>query len=379
MTDNGSPTPNAAPAPSPSSPSSPGTSTPNVAPTASRPNSGQRTQAQPSGGKLESRLQQAADGPAQVRTSEPITVKHRLPDGTEVDVDITSHVNERLQAASRRKVKIDKTEREITVDEAFEKYPLAESARARYEESAKLRREAETVQAQVTKLGQMLRDPEQLAVILSRPEFLGPDGLQRFAEGFIMRQLEIERMTPAERANHDKHQQIEAMAREREAKLAAREAKLAAQEKQALEAETKAVVDRYTKLIPQLLQSADIPANKETITAFVNAKLEYKRLGMPVTDAQIAKEVAEQYTQNIRAVASQMSPERLSALLGENTDKIRQAAVAQVADQPGRKVSVKGAKPTASDGIPDWVKTPNQYRDWVASQGPAASARRKVR
>jgi hypothetical protein len=274
-------------------------------------------------------------------------------------------------------LKVNEKEVEVDLDEAFEKYPLAEGARQRFEEAAVLRKSEARLQAQVTKLGEQLRDPKELRNILGNPKMLGREGLLKFAEELVMEELAFEKMSPKDRANYDRQQEIEAASRKREAELNARDAKLKKSEAEASKVAAEKHRAYYAENIPKFLDGAGLPNTKETLKAFVDMKSEAIRLGIPHTNESVAREVAKDYYAGLRSVASRLPPDRLTELLGENAGKLNTAAIESV-NAPGRKISVKKSSVDTSGDMPSHIKTPNQYRQWkYEQQQKAMAAKRK--
>lgn len=320
------------------------------------------------GGSLADRLRRAAEG--EKPEKQPRIIKHKLETGDEIDVDISDHIAEALAAVRQRKLKVNGKERDVDIDEAFEKFPLSVGAHEKFEEAAQMRKRVESFETQLSDLGKRMRDVDGggLRELLENPKMLGPEKLLAFCESVVLEALSIEKMTPQQRAQLQKQREIEDGARRRKAELDQREAALKKADQQRMEAETKRWSEHWLTAIPKLLEGAGVPHTAKSDKAWREAKKEALRLGIPVTDEQIAKEVAREYFADLEALAQKLPPERLASLLGENAGKVGQAA-ADAHKAPGSQVSVKGREPkSANSAIPAHIKTPDQYRQWQYDQ-----------
>lgn len=326
------------------------------------------------GGSLVDRLRRAAEGEKPER--QPRIIKHKLETGDEIDVDISEHVAEALAAVQRRKLKVNGQEVEVDAEEAFERYPLARGAHEKFEEAAAMRKEVATFKEQLADLGKRLRSPDHLRDLLGNPKMLGPEKLLKFAESIVLDALAEEKMTPEQRASLQRQREIEEGARRRQAELDQREAKIKREEATRMEAETKRWSEHYAQAIPKLLEAVGVPHTPKSDKAWREAKKQALKLGLPVSDEAIAKEVANEYFADLEQVASKLPPDKLSRLLGENASKIGQAAL-ETHRAPGSQVSVKGRETKPSiGGIPPHIKTPDQYRQWQYDQKVKARANR---
>lgn len=315
------------------------------------------------GGSIVDRLRRAAEGETK---REPRIIKHKLETGDEVDVDISEHIAEALAAARVRKLKVNGKERDVDLEEAFEKFPLSVGAHEKFEEAAQVRKQMETQREQLTNLGKQMRDVEGggLRALLENPKMLGPQKLLAFAESIVMEALQIEKMTPEQRAQMQKQRDIEAMARKRDEENTQLKAQIERDRKAKEDAEAKRWTEHYTQAIPKLLEAAGVPHTPKSQKAWVDAKREALRLGIPATDEMIAKEVAREYFADLETLAQKLPPEHLARILGENAGKVGQAA-ADAHNAPGSKVSVKGREQKPSNGeMPAWVKSHDDYREW---------------
>lgn len=390
-------TPNApAAAPAPSAP----TSAPASAPTPSAPAAADQRGAPPKGHKwapappiaqkpaaarpgapapAAKSAQEVATGTAQPREAkpqqpgtqrEPRLVKHRLADGTEADIDISEHL-ERELAAYKRKVKVNGEEREVTIAEALERYPLAEGAHQRFREaSEKEKQAAATIERLKSELAP-LKDPTKALGLLER--ILGGDVLYGEMERRVAERLKREMMPPEERQRVEERERLERDFETREQKLKREREEFEAQRQQAAKERAEAAraqhLEQLKRTVPVVLEQVGLPVTPETIGRYAAIKAEALRHGIPYTDAQVAERVRAEFSEAISAMAKSLPPEKLRELLGDNAAKLQQAEVKRVMSQPGRGQQTRATKPGK---IPEAIRTPDQLRKFLREQDMAA-------
>lgn len=305
----------------------------------------------------------------------PHLIKHKLADGTEVDVDISEHV-ERVLASEKRKVKVNGQEREYSIGEAFERLPLAEGAHQRFREAHELEQRAKQMEAQLRKGLEPLRDPKQALSILAKIH--GPEQAQRMMEEHLASIYAREQMPPEQRRAIEEREAATRTIESERAKLQREksewEAQRSAEAKQKADAATNAEFERMKRDFPILLQNAKLPSTPRMMARLAQAMSEAHALKIPYTDQQIADHLAKEWREEIGHYGEHADPEELRTSLGKGADRIREAEVKRVMDQPGR------GRPMVAKGqgkVPDTIRTPDQLRKFLREQDMAAERRRR--
>jgi len=332
---------------------------------------------------------QGAPAKPQPATREPVLVKHRLADGSEIDLDVSEHLEKQI-ASYKRKVKVNGQEREYSLAEAFERLPLAEGAHERFRAAAETEKQAKAREEQLRTRLEPLRDPKQALRVLT--QLHGPEQAQRMMEEFLAAQYQRENMPPEQRRALEEREQAERGIETEREKLQRERQEFEAQKAEALKVQreqaTKVELTRIQRDFPILLKTAGFwPSESadgsnrgeveqlraEAMSMLAGEALEAKRLKIPLTEAQLAERVAKRMQAYVRTAAQTMDPETLRGLLGKQADRIREADVARVMNQPGRGRPVM-AKPGK---IPESIKTPEQLKKHLRQQDLAAEARRR--
>jgi hypothetical protein len=313
-----------------------------AAPT-SAPKTGAATPPAPGGTTQQPRpTTDATQTPAAKPTREPWKVKHKHrlsgDDGAEareleLELDLTEHL-----AGYKRKVKADGRELEVTVDEAFERYPLAQGAFSKMEEAAQLRTRAEQQIEGVRRLDAMMRDPDSASDILRAT--LGEEKFLDMAFKVVADRIGYEKMTPQQRAQHDRDQKAAADARKRDREIQQRERTLTEREKAINQRDADALRERFMKEWPAHLEAAGVPTTDTAISMMAGVMQEYRKVGHRITPEQAAREVRSRIDALLGGIVKG-DPERVRGLLGEDgANKLRQLEVQKLEEQPGRTISV---------------------------------------
>jgi len=287
-------------------------------------------------------------------------VKYQLDDGSEIEIDVSDVLEERLKAY-RRKMKVNHEEVDVTLDEMAEVFPLAKGAHQKYKEAAEIRAENERIKKGFERFQQLMSDPEQAAGQLAK--MIGSEKLLTLAERVVNEQIRLDSMTPEQKAEAARREQMTAEDRKREDALRQREVKIKADEARLRTVKQTELAQKFSRDFPILLKNAGVEVNAESFKRMADLKAESIKLGIPVTNQQIAAQVAEEFNGRTAAYLKSLSPEALVKLLGEEgAAKINQINVERVASQPGRRTATR-AKPAPSP-MAD-VKTPDQMRAYL--------------
>ena len=218
-------------------------------------------------------------------------------------------------AAYKRKVKVNGEEREVTIAEALERYPLAEGAHQRFREaSEKEKQAAATIERLKSELAP-LKDPDEgpraARAHPGRRRALRRDGAPRRrapqARDDAARGAPACRGARAPRARlRDARAEAQARARRvRGAAPAGGEGACGSARAQHLE--------QLKRTAPVVLEQVGLPVTPETIGRYAAIKAEALRHGIPYTDAQVAERVRAEFSEAISAMAKSLPPEAARA------------------------------------------------------------------
>lgn len=316
--------PASAPGAAPSAGSGAGSSTPNTTP--------QQTQ---QGGA-------PATPPPTTPQRDPWKVKHKhkLPGENgaeerelELELDLSEHL-----AGYKRKLKADGREHEVTVEQAFERWPLSEAAWTRMEEAKHLRTQAEQNIERVKQLDALIRTPEGAADVLRAS--LGEEKFMEMCFHIVTDRIAYEKMTPEQRTQHDARVKADAEARKRDRSHKSREQQLADRERALNEREAKGIRERLVREWPQYLEQAGVPANEASIGDMARVMQDARRLGYRISPQEAAAQVKKNLDTYLSSVLKG-DPTKLRELLGEEgAQKLQQLEVQRLEQQPGRTISI---------------------------------------
>ena len=298
--------------------------------------------------------------------------KFRTADGQDVEVDVGEFL-EREMSSAKRKVKVNGQEREITIAEALERFPLAEGAHARFREAHDLEAKTNAERERVVRALEPLRDPTQALSVLTRIH--GPQVAQKMMEDHLRAVYAREAMPADQRAALEMRErgqselQTERQKFEQEREVFTRQQQEA--QAQRFEVAKNTELTRIQRDFPILLRDAGLPVTPKSMARLAQAVSEARTFKIPYTEAQLAKQVAQELREEMGHFGEAADPESLRAMLGKGADKIRQAEVDRVMSQPGRgrpRLARAGALPTT-------IRTPDELRKHLRAQDLAAERR----
>lgn len=255
--------------------------------------------------------------------------------------------HESAMAAVERKfkVKINGAEQEVSEKELLEGYQTRKAADEKFREAAMTRKQAEDF------INLLKQDP---AKVLTDPR-IGVDA-RKWAEEFLLKQLEEEMLDPKEKELRKYKQQLEqlqaAEKQQKEAQEAARNAELTAK-----------YTEEYTKDITSALETSGLPKNEATVRRMAHYMRQALSKGLEITAKEAVQLVKEEYTSEQKQLVSSLDGEALIAFLGpELANKIRKYDLAKLKNpaanaktpekQPESDPSKPKAKPKVSKD--DW-------------------------
>lgn len=223
---------------------------------------------------------------------------------------------EQVEAPRKFRVKDGDYETELDEEEARSLVQQKWAANRRFEEAAKLRKEAESW---VGKLGNALRtDPLS---VLTAPE-LGLD-FEKLAREYLLGKMDEEKMTPEQKELH-------ALRRERELRAKKEEEDKTNQEFSSKQEAAKAYRSKLEEEFTEILEKTDLPKDTETIRRLCHVKYTANEAGYEMTPSEQAAAVRQTYVEDIRNAAGKLEGDRLLGFLGEDIlKKVRSAELAR--------------------------------------------------
>jgi len=273
---------------------------------------------------------------------EPITEpEEALAENEEVKEASTAEEKRRL------KVKVDDEELEVDEDELLRGYQKARASTKRFQEAAKLRKEAEDL---VSKLKE---NPFE-----ALKGQIDPKQLREMTEQWLIEKLKEEQLSPEER-------ELNELRREREKWKQEEVKKEAAQRQQELEVQTQREIERYNSEFVSALEKHSLPKSYATIKRMAYLMKEAAENNYEM-DAESAAEIVQEelsgdFSQLIRA----LSPEALIGFLGKDVaDKIRRYDVSKLKN----KTSSSSSSESSASSSKKSEKVYNGTKGWKEIQ-----------
>lgn len=239
------------------------------------------------------------------------------------------------EAIRKHKVKIDGQELEVDEPELLKSYERSKASYKRFEEAARLKREVEARERELTETLQLLRSPKHRVEAIARL-LGGEDALADMATDVLMKRMEWESLPEPERRRRSEMTEREKRIEEEERRLAAREEAARKKRDAEVAAEAERMQQEWMRTWPDILKKAGAPPSRGAIARMAGVMKEALEIGVDLTPQEAAQRVAEEIREEMRAIASDADPEQLRTLLGPGADKIRAAEVATARAQPGR-------------------------------------------
>lgn len=272
--------------------------------------------------------------PSTAPTSEGQSDATSLPQQTDTPAEVR-----------RFKVTIDGSESEVDESELIKGYQRARAANQRFEEAAKLRRQADQL------LQTLKTDPLS---ILTNPN-LGVN-FDEIAEKHLLAKLENEMLSPEERKAREVQRELEQYKRaeaERAEQEQARQFEVAKSQARA----------NYERQFVEVLEKTGLPRTGETVARMARYLSEGLRAGAEPDLYDVAQLVREDMLAEQRSLIGSASDDKLEELLGSNTvEKIRKALLNKVSGQPGVKPRAQPQSPVES---PKQGMDPQEWKAWI--------------
>ena len=201
----------------------------------------------------------------------------------------------------------------------------ARGSQKRFEEAAKMRKEADAEKQGTRALFQAMKDPAKLEKLLEDPR-LGVN-LEQFAKDYLWKKMQYEEMSPEEReqaqVNAEKEQRLKKLEdyerREKEY-LAKQEEDKKAKVKQDRAAKYEI---QYSQKIMEALQDNSLPKTQEIVDSMayhIEAAIEQ---GYDISPKEIAAIIKAEKAKEYQDYLSALSDEEYAAFVGENAEKQR--------------------------------------------------------
>lgn len=216
----------------------------------------------------------------------------------------------------------------------------ARAANKRFEEAAKIRKEAEAKTSQAEQFYQMLKDPKMLRKVLSDPS-IGVD-VKKFAEEIVWEHIQDSQLTPEQREQREKEKRL----KEYEDRETATKAEAEAKEKAASLARFE---QSYESKILEALEIQGVPKKPEAVARMAQYLLKTVEDGYDLTPSELAAQVRSDYTDEIKSLFSDVEGDQLLALLGDAVaEKIRKADMKRLKTTHDRPFPKRSAQKQAA-------------------------------
>lgn len=247
----------------------------------------------------------------------------------------TSGETPEQQAVRKFKVTIDGVDSEVDEAELLKGYQRARAANQRFEEAAKIRRQADQL------IAALQQDPISL---LTNPK-LGIN-FDEIAEKHLLRKLENEMLTPEQRQAREMQEKLS----QYEQQEAKRQEELQAQQFEAAKHQARA---DYERRFVEVLDKANIPKTAETVSRMARYLQESLRRGYEPDLYDVADMVREDMLAEQRALLAAVPDDRLDSVLGEESlEKVRKALLAKVQGGVTGVNQPPVAKPQQQERVP---------------------------
>lgn len=295
---------------------------------------------------------------------QPHLIKHAMPDGSEMELDIAEHLESYLKGY-KKKLKVNGVEKEVALSEMEERFPLADHSYTKLREAADMRKQAEVTVDRLKQIDSRIKkDPASAQQVLEK--WMGSEAFLEMAAQAVEKRIAYERLSPEERQFQDRMTQQERLLFEKQKQAKALDRQIAEHNEARIKIEAAAVEKQYVQQFSSLLKQAGAPVTPQTISLLAQKKQEAKKFGVPHTNADLARDVANEMRELAAHYQQSLDPEALREQLGSNAEKLRQADLSRVSGQPGRKIQTPAQK-TATN-VPNTIKTPEQFRRFLRDQ-----------
>lgn len=289
--------------------------------------------------------------------SAPVNAPVESSAPVESNAPVESSVAEKPQSASlerqmpkkqKFKYKADGQEIEEELDETeiTNRLSLAKAAHKRMQEAAKTTKQVEQF------IERLKNDPIS---ILTNDKLMGQQKFREIAEQFLIKQLELEQMSPEQKRFMENENKLKEYERKEQERVKAEEA----QKMQELERHW---ANQYEQTIISALQSSELPKNQYTVKRMAELLQKNLAMGLDLEPQQLAQLVREDYMLEHKSLIKDATPEQLLAIFGEDVvNKIRKHDLA--------KLKVSNPKPRVEaqprNEEPEKRMSPREYTEFL--------------
>jgi hypothetical protein len=231
-----------------------------------------------------------------------------------VQKDTNSHTNtpNEVQKPTKKKYQYKADGQDVAEElddsEIANRLSLAKAAQKRMMEAGQTKKQAEEF---------FKRLKENPLDILGDDRVMGKQKFREIAEKYLIEQMQLEQMSPEERARLDKDNKLNEYERQ-ERERAEQEQKRQAQQQEQIWAE------RYEKTIIDTLEKTKLPKNPRTIARMAQAMQTALKHGIDADSTLLAEMVTGDYKNELTSIIGESGPEQLIAMFGEDLiNKIR--------------------------------------------------------
>jgi hypothetical protein len=250
--------------------------------------------------------------------------KHKLEDGTELDVDISGY---------EHTFKIDGREQRLPLREALRLSQMERTSNKRFEEVKAERAKLEAERAEVQRRAKALNDPK---VILRHLLENHREQAQQLIEEHIAEQIKRERLTPEARQRLEQAEQMERAARQREQQLAEREERIRSQEQRLQKERGERQLGQWKREWPEAYRAMGLPEGERA-----------EQLAFSETMRQLKFAHANKLEIDI-ALFQRKAVEGVQRLYEESSRYAQKKTVEAVQAQPGRTPPTEQPDPIAA-------------------------------
>lgn len=206
----------------------------------------------------------------------------------------------------KARVKVDGQDMELTVEQLAKDYGLKASSMKRFEEAAKVRKEAESF------VENLLADPKS---VLSHPKFQEKGfNLRQFAETVLRDEIEKEMLSPEELQQRQKDKEFDDLKGWKQQQEDAKQQESYQRSKVAAE-------QKYSTKFQEALDGAKLPKNPFTLKRMAEYQRQALRTGYDLTSQELGDLVRDEATTDLKALTSHLDDETLINILGEEVVK----------------------------------------------------------
>lgn len=305
---------------------------------------------------------------------DPYLWKRQREDGTEEEIDIAEAI-----ASYKHRVRIDKEDREVPLEELGKSYERVGASMKRFEQAKKLERDAsermQAAEAREKRIVEALSDPRR-ALGLAR-KALGDQLFYQSLEQELREQVRLAKMTPEQRAQHDAVQRQETQRERLTRELEERKRVLDEREAKVTAAETERHVERARVAVTQALTAAALPINGTTTAMVAERMASAIRAGAPLTLPEAVAEVRDELRSMLGAFSE--NPSALREMLGDSgAEALRRAEVERLeGGQPGRRVPQPAADRPPAPAARPGAKRPRTLEDFQEQLRQTNEGRRR--